>query len=271
METSTRSTNLTAVAALLVSVFVLSAAIATPVLAVSVADENVPESGEVETKYSATVRLTDLYRDPALESWTLAGRTDLTDVTWTVTRFDQGGNRIGQQSHDGQSFEQEGIALADGVSDVEVRVTGTVPAVTTYTYDPTQRFEALSLSVTRPGGSSTAIGAWTVDHYTAESREVTLALDAAVVAIDAARAAGATPREAEETFGFAVDAYEGENFALATTLAVDAEAQAVAAERSAETNRLALYVGGALVALVLIGALVYWLQRHRRRPYDRLG
>jgi hypothetical protein len=271
MEISTRSTSLLV---LFVTTLLVLATVGTPVSAVRVADETVPETGEVGSKLSATVRLTDLYREPDLESWTLAGTTDLTDVTWTVTLYDQGGNRLRQASHDGQSLEQDGIDLAAGVSDVAVRVTGTVPPVSTYVYDPAQTvqtFTVASLAATRPGGSSTDIGTWEVHHYTAASREATRALDAAAAAIDAARASGATPGTAEETFGFAVDAYEGENFALATTLATQAESQAVAAERQAETNRLLLYVGGLVVALALLGTLVYWYQRRRRRPYDRLG
>jgi hypothetical protein len=268
MEISTRSTELLA---LLAAVLLLLSTVATPAVAVSVGDEEIPERGEVGTKLSATVQLTDLYREPALESWTLAGTTDLTDVTWTVTFYDQGGNQLQQQSQDGQSLEQGGIALDAGVSEVVVRVTGTVPPVERYTYDPPHTFTVMSLAETRPGGSSTDIGAWGVHHHTDDSREAHLALDAAAAAIDSARAAGATPGLAEETLGFAVDAYEGENFALATTLATQAESQAASAERGAETTRLLLYGGGLLVALVLLGAVVYWYQRRRRQPYDRLG
>lgn len=271
MEISTHSTRLLA---LLVCTLLLLSSVGTPAVAVSVADEEVPEAGEVDTKLSATVRLTDLYRNPDLESWTLAGTTDLTDVTWTVTLYDQGGNQLRQESHDGQSLEQTGIDLAAGVGEVVVRATGTVPPVSTHAYDPAQTvqtFTVMSLAETRPGGSSTDIGTWEVHHYTAASREAARALDAAVVAIDSARATGATPDTAEETLGLAVDAYEGENFALATTLATQAEEQAAAAEQGAETNQLLLYAGGVVVALALLGSLVYWYQRRRRQPYDRLG
>jgi hypothetical protein len=268
MVTSTRSTSRFA---LLVAIVLALSAVATPTAAVSVGSAEVPERAEVDTKLSATVQLTDLYREPDLESWTLAGTTDLTDVTWTVTFYDQGGNQLQQASQDGQSLEQDGVALADGISEVSVRVTGTVPAVTDYTYDPAHTFTVVSLAVTRPGGSSTDIGTWETHHYTAASREAHLALDEAAAALDSARAAGATPGTAEETFGFAVDAYEGENFALATTLAEEAESQAASARQGAETTRLALYAGGALVALVLLGVVVYWYQRRRRQPYDRLG
>jgi hypothetical protein len=268
MEILTRFTSLFT---LFVTALLVLSTVVTPAVAVQVDGEEIPELGAVDTKLSATVRLTDLYQNPDLESWTLAGTTELTDVTWTVTFYDQGDNQLRQESHDGQSLEQGGIDLDAGVSDVVVRVTGTVPAVTTYRYDPAQTFTVMALASTRPGGSSTDIGTWEVHHYTAASREAHLALDAAAAAIDSARAAGADSSTAEETFDFAVAAYEGENFALATTLATQAEEQAVAAERGAETTRLLLYAGGVLVALVLLGALAYWYQRRRRQPYDRLG
>lgn len=267
METSNHCTRLGVV---LVVLSLLLPLVSVPAVAVSVATEDVPDAGEAGTKLSASVRLTDLYRDPALESWTLAGTTSLTDVTWTVTFLDQGGNQIQQASHDGQSLAQGGIALDAGVSEVVVSVTGTVPPVTTYRYDPPQTFPVMSLSVTRPGGTSTEIGTWEVHHFTAESATAATALDDAVAAIEGARATGATTTQAEASLSFAVDAYEGENFALATTLADEAESQAVTARQAAATRRLLLYAGGVVVALVVFGALLVWYRR-RHRPYDRLG
>lgn len=267
METSSRSTKLVTT---LVALSLVLTSFATPVTAVSVAEEEVPDAGEVDTKLSATVRLTDLYQDPDLESWTLMGTTELTDVTWTVWFYDQGGNQVRQESHDGPTLEQSGVDLDAGVSEVAVRVTGTVPPVTDYQYDPPQSFPAMSLSVTRPGGTSTTIGTWEVHHFTAESDAAATAIDEAAAAIEAARASGANPAEAETSLEFAIDAYEGENFALATTLAEEAESQAVVAQQAAEARRLLLFAGGVVVAFAVLGALVLWYRR-RRQPYDRLG
>lgn len=267
METSTRSTRLVAFVA---TVSLLLATVAVPVLAVDVVEAAVPDEGEVGAKVSARLHLADLYRDPDLDSWTLAGTTELTDVTWTVTFYDQGGNQVGQESHDGQTLAQDGIDLDAGVSEVGVRLVGRVPPVTDYRYDPPQSFRLASLAVTRPGGTSTTIGTWRVHHFTAESAAAADAIDAATAEIEAARAAGATPTEAEASLRFAVDAYEGENFALATTLAEEAESQAAAARQAATTRRLALYAGGAVVAVALLGVSAVWFRR-RRRPSDRLG
>jgi hypothetical protein len=189
----------------------------------------------------------------------------LTDATWTVTLYDADGNQLGRQSLDGRSFAEDGVALDADVSEVGVRLVGRVPSVADYRYDPPQTFQLASVAVTRPGATPTTLGTWRVHYFTPESAAAADAIDAAAAETDAARAAGATPTEAEASLASAVDAYEREDFALATTLAAAAESQATAAREAATTRRLAVSVGGTAVGVGLIGALVVWYRR-RRRP-----
>lgn len=257
------------IVALLLVVVVL-ASVAQVVGAVSADVESMPDSGEVGSQVSATVLLTDLYRDPNLESWTLDGETALTDVTWTVTYLDQGGNQIDTQSVDGQELSASGIALDDDVSEVRVKVTGTVPAVRNYQYRPRQTFEIMSLTQTREGGTSNDIDSWTVYHYTPKSQTAREAIDSASTAVDDAQNRGADTATAEDTLDDAIAAYETGSFDLAITLAEKAQTQAQSARQSAETFQLAIYAGLGLVGIVVIGGLVYWYQ-NRETPYDRLG
>jgi hypothetical protein len=239
---------------------------AAPVAAVSVGSDDVPGEAEAGSKVTASVTLDELYKNPQLESWTLAGSTELEDVTWTVTYYDQTGAKVGQESFDGRNFSGATIAAADGTSEVEVSVSGTAPEVESYVYDPAQSFTVLHLEQTRAGGSTNDIDSWSAHHFTAESQSARNALDEARAAVDASGS-----DEAQSTFEKAVSAFEsGNSFDLATQLANDAQAQAQQAEQSSQTRRMAIYAGGGLLALgVVVGGVFYW--RSQQPGYDKLG
>jgi hypothetical protein len=242
--------------------------VAAPAAAVSVANEDVPTEAQVGEKVTATVTLDELYKNPQLESWTLAGGTELTNVTWTVTYYDQTGAKVGQESFDGQNFSGADVSADGGTSEVEVSVTGTVPRVDDYSYDPAQSFTVIELTQTREGGSSNDIDSWTAYHFTSESDSAREALDTAQAAIQGA--SGTNTQEAEQSFANAVDAYEGGEFELATTLANEAQNKAESAQQSSQTQQLLIYaVVGLLVVGLLVGGVLYW--RSQQSGYDRLG
>lgn len=250
----------------LVCLLVASAAV--PAAGVSTTDGEMPDEAEVGTQVNASVTLTDLYKEPSLESWTLAGETELADVTWTVTYYDQTGSKVDQEAFDGQAFDGAEIAAADGVSEVRVKVTGTVPEVEAYSYDPAQTVTLVSLTQTRSGGSSNDLAAREIHHYTEESAAARTALDGAAAAI--ASVDGANTEEAETTLDNAVSAFENGNFELATSLAGEAESGANAAEQSTETRRFIIYAVGGLVALGTLVGGVFWY-RSRQSTHDKLA
>ena len=248
----------------LACLFVLSVA-TVPAAGVSAGETDVTDDAEVGSQVNATVTLTELYQNPTLESWTLAGETQLTDVTWTVMYYDQTGARVSQESFDGQSFSGAEVATADGTSEVRVRVTGTVPEIGEFTYDPAQSFTVLALEQTREGGSSNAIDEWTATHYTEESREARDAIDDAAAAV-----ADVSSQDAERSLGNAIDAYNGGEFTLATDLANQAQEQAQQAQQSSQLMQYALYGVGALVVVgLLAGGFLYW--RSQQQGHDKLG
>ncbi|MFC7202597.1 hypothetical protein ACFQJC_03665 [Haloferax namakaokahaiae] len=260
-------TNWSRFSKLAFALVVLLSVVAVPAGAVSVASEDVPSEAAVGDQVTASVTLDELYQNPQLESWTLAGNTELESVTWTVTYYDQTGAKVGQESFDGQNFTGGEIAAADGTSEVEVKVTGTVPEVEEYSYDPAQSFTVMSLNQTREGGSSNDIGSWSATHNTDESAAARTALDSAEAAI--ATSSGNT-QEAEQSFNNAVDAYNSGNFDLATTLAEEAETRANQADQSSQTTQLLIYaVGGLVVVGLLVGGFLYW--RSQQDTYDKLG
>ncbi|MFW5974189.1 MAG: hypothetical protein ACOCPZ_02265 [Natrialbaceae archaeon] len=238
-----------------------------PAAGVSVGDTSVTSDAEVGEQITATVTLTQLYQDPSLESWTLEGETELTDVTWTVEYYDQTGSRVDQQSFDGQSFSDAEVDSEDGTSEVQVRVSGTVPEVEEYSYDPAQSFTVLDLTQAREGGSSNDIDSWSATHYTEESREARNAIDAAAAAVE-----GVDSEEADRQLENAIDAYDGsgDEFPLAIDLANQAQEEAEQTRQSNQLTRLALYGAGGLVAVaVLVGGFLYW--RSQQGGPDKLG
>jgi hypothetical protein len=238
-----------------------------PAAGVSVGDSTVTSDAEVGTQITATVTLTELYQDPQLESWTLEGETELTDVTWTVEYYDQTGARVNQQSFDGQSFSGAEISAQDGTSEVQVRITGTVPEVEEYSYDPAQSFTVLDLTQAREGGSSNDIDSWSATHYTAESREARTAIDDAAAAVEEVNS-----EEATQLLENAIEVYngDGDEFPTAIDLANQAQQEAESTQQSNQLTRLALYgVGGLVVIGLLVGGFLYW--RSQQGGPDKLG
>jgi hypothetical protein len=257
-----------AVVGLLVVTSLLAAAVA-PAAAVSVAEEEAPEDGQVGARYTATVTLNELYRNPQLEEWRLTGRTELVNVTWTVFIYDQTGARVDQESYDGQNFTSSMLSAGaeNAPAEVEVRVTGTVPRISSYSYDPAQSFQVARLNQARPGGASNEIGTWSATPYTSQSREARQALDAARSAIDSA---SVDTSQAESTFTNAVDAYEAGNFNNAVSLAERAQSEVESAESNQQTIQLALYAVGGLVIVGAVVGGVFWY-RSQGDDYDKLG
>lgn len=256
------SSRLLAVAAV---VALLAAAVA-PATAVSVAETDAPDSAAVGEEVSLTITLAELYREPSLERWELAGSTELTNPTWTVVLYDQTGAKVGQESFGGQTFEGVSVVADDDVSEVEVQLTGTVPEVAEYTYDPHQTFEAATLEQVPPGGGANELTSVATEHFTEESQSAREALDAASSEIESA----GDPSGPSDKFDQAVQAYESGEFDLATTLAGEAESQAEDVQSTADRNRLILMGAGALLVLgIAAGGVFYW--RSQQDSTDRLG
>lgn len=264
--TTTSSNRCFELAAALAALALLLAGVA-PAAAVSVAETDAPDSAEVGTQVTATVTLTELYRNPDLGEWQLAGSTELTDVTWTVMWYDQTGARVGQESYDGRNFSGAPVSSDESHAEVRVRVSGTVPQIGGYTYDPQPSFALFSLDQTRSGGASNAIASRNATHYTPASREARQALDTAAAAIEEA----GNPAEAQATFDSAVSAYNSGNFDNAVTLANRAAEEAEEARSTQRRNRLLLYGSAGVVALAVVVGGGFLLWRSRQGDYDRLG
>lgn len=253
--------------------------------AVSVAEEDVVEQEAVGETVTASVTLEELYRNPNYEEWSVAGETELQNVTWTVEYISQTGTEIRQVEVDGQSVNVSAVenpqqlrvdANADTpAAEVQVQVTGDVPPVEEYTYPPLaengtgESFLVMQLTQDRgAGGTANTVDSWEAVHYTDQSREARNALDAARATIREANDAGLDVSDAEDDFASARAAYQEENFDLAVELATDAEdgAQSALDSRGIPT----IVVAAAVVVVLVLAAVGVYLYRQRQEPDTKL-
>jgi len=220
--------------------------------AVTIDESQGPDEAEVGAEVTIEYEITELYTDST--SWTLNGTTQLENVTgWDITTVKPSGEEDSTFVEGSQSFETE-IAGDQNYETVIVSITGTVPPVEEYTYDPAQTFTAIELtSVT--GQNENVLYTDEVHHYTTESAN-------ARDAIDAAGDAGASGSDYEG----AISSFENGNFENAKSLAQSAQ-------EGAQTGQMIQYalmgVGVLIVLAVLVGGIYYW--RSQQDNYDRLG
>lgn len=226
--------------------------------ALSTSAENVPNSTSVGNEVSATVTVADPFAD-APSQWELQGETELRNVSWTVTVLDQG-QQVDQRSYGGQSFSQA-LARAQGGDEVQVEVTGTVPEIQNYTYDPAEATDVARLS-RRTGDNTQEIGNWTTRPYTAESQQARNAIENASRAIDEAGGG----QEAERSLEQAISAYNNGNFENAVSNAEDAQS---AAQGAQQTQMLLYGAVGVVVLVVVVGGGI-WYYRNQQDDYDKL-
>jgi hypothetical protein len=244
-----------ALAPVLAAALLAAAVLATPVAAVDSTTIDEPGDAEAGTDFEATYELTDLFSD--FEQWTLAGETEVTSVTWTVTQYDQAGNQVVQDSYDGQEFTQS-VDIESGVSRIEVRVRGTTPTFETPRYEPPQRFVAADLTLQRQGGTEQDIATYEVHHYTQESRSTREDIEAAETTVDRSG-----DEQSRDTLQSAISAYEAGNYDNANRLADRADNEA---QRNARTRTTLLYGGAAVLILVVLGAGWYVYQSRKQGP-----
>ncbi|MFB6173546.1 MAG: hypothetical protein ABEI39_02795 [Halobacteriales archaeon] len=239
----------------LVAVLVIAAGAAG---AVSVSQESAPDSARVGETVSATITLTELYQDPNYQQWTLQGQTDLNNVTWTVQTINQAGEVVETKTYDGSPI-QHGVNIQSGASKIRVKITGEVPEISNYSYDPEHEFLFAGLVQLRSGGTADQIETFRTHHYTNDSRQARSEIEQAERAINTSGG----NQQARDTLSNAVSAYEAENFDNAIDLANEAERIAKSAQQSQQRTQLILMGLGAVVVIGLLVGLVYWYRANQ--------
>lgn len=255
---SNRSSKLAT--ALLATVLVLVLAV-TAGAAVTSEVSGVPDGAQADSEQSATYTFSKLYEDGSKE-WTLAGRTNLTGVQWTVKKQKLGGD-VESESFTGQSFSTT-VSSNNDIEKVVVTVQGTTPRVSNFTYEPRERFLFAQFNKS-VGDANKVVTTTFLNHFTAESKQARQAIDSARRAIDEAGG----HEQANQTLQNAISAYNSGNFDNAIDLADQAEQRARQAEQSRQRTQLALYAGVGVLALVVVfGGVYYW--RSQQDTYDKL-
>jgi len=247
--------------------------------AIDAAEDSSPDDVEVGSSVEdgdAVYELTDLYSEA--DSWVLSGETDLEGAQWTIVWYGQAGERLKRATPSGESFnvtiDRDDPELDAEPTRVEVRVTGTVPEVQNFTYDPQPSFTVAALGESPEGNNPEEILNDSATHYTEDSRAARDAIESAQSAIDSADAAGADASGAEDTLGNAISAYEAENFDNAEDLAGDAQSAAEDAEAEADSGGgppLLLLGGAGVVVLLLLGGGLYWYTQGDDDDYGKLS
>ncbi|WP_168192991.1 hypothetical protein [Halostella sp. PRR32] len=263
-----RSSKLTT---LLVALAVLLAAVAPAAALATVQADDAPEEAQVGEDVSVTYTFSDLYEGDTPRQWTLQGETNLTNASWSITMYDNAGDQVGEtESYGGDTFEQQ-VSADDDVAEVEVTVSGTVPEVQNFSYDPAETFLLTEFTEVRDGGGTSTIDSWDTHHYTEESADARTAIDEAATTIDDAESNGADVSDAKSDLDNAIGFYEAGEFDKAIENANSAQDAAEQSESSAETRSMLLYGVVGLVALIVLAGGGYVLYQRQQDDYDKLG
>ena len=205
-----------------------------------------------EAEVGAELRFTVVVDAPfdVDDPWTLQATSALDEATVTLVSLDGAGNQVERTTN--RTLE---LDSSDGVSSVEIQVTGDVPAIQTYSYEDPARehVQALRVAEVVDGEASTVEnGSFDVHRYTEESREARQAIDDASEAV-----ADADSSDAEDRLEEAIVHYDSENFAEAISAADDARDTA---ESEGELRELLLLGAGVVVIFALVGGGIYLWQ-----------
>ena len=243
----------------LLAVLALSVAAAGTVTAVSVTSD-APAEAQVGETVSITTSLSDVYEDA--ENWQLNGETALEDVSgWEVTKVTPSGETNTTQ-FENASFDVP-VQSSENIDHINVTVTGTVPSVEQYSYDPPQTFDAVTLTRLNDN-QATDITTIDVHHYTSDSQASRDVLDEAATAVN-----DSDSEDAQSELDNAIASFNDGSFGPAESNAQDAIDAAESAESSQQTMQLVLYGVGAIVVIALIGGGIYYY-KSQQDDYDKL-
>ncbi len=220
---------------------------------------------EIGSDVTVETMVTELYITDtgSIDVWTLRGESLLERVTWTVTEINAADRPIegSKKVYAGKVFEQ-GVSLDDSIVKIKVEVSGTVPEVSDWQYEPEHKVLIMELSQVRLGGTSEVIGAIEVLPYNLESKAARESIDKANAVVN-----GVDDGEAKQKIENAISAYNAGNFANARDLAGQAEENAIETEDNRERKGLILKIVGFVIAVALIGGMIVWHQstRHKSR------
>ncbi|MFB6072473.1 MAG: hypothetical protein ABEJ88_05835 [Halobacterium sp.] len=261
--------NLSRCSKLAVGLVVLLAVAAVPAAAVSISGD-APDTAKVGEKQTTTFTITEPFDE--YEQWTLEVQTELRDVTWQVTTYDNADNQVAEKTLTGQSASYQ-LQASSGVVRVEVKLVGTVPddSAFEWSYEPPQQITYATFVQAQPGGASDTLETFETRPYTQTGQNARSAIQDAQAAIEKAQGAGASVTDAKNYLENAIEFYNSGQFEQAIQNANNAEQSAQKKASSAKRTDLLLMVGAGVVVLLVLAGGVYWYLQQRDQGYDKLG
>ncbi|MFB6296527.1 MAG: hypothetical protein ABEH66_06790 [Halobacteriales archaeon] len=242
--------------ALLVVALVAAAGVAG---AVSISGETGDER-QVGSEVSVTYTVNEPFQP--FQEWTLRGSTELENATWTVREIDTANQTVESVTYpqedgaDPQTFSHP-VSQGNNVERLTVTLTGDVPAVSNYTYDPPNTITVAEFRQ-EAGGSAETLQTYRTHPYTTESREARDAIDSAQEVVGANAS-----QDARQDLQDAIDFYDGEQFDRAIDNAQEAEQKAEQAEQQQDLVELVILVVGAILLLALVVGGVYRYRKNQ--------
>ncbi len=212
-------------------------------------DSGVSDEMEVGQQQTATVVMEEPFaeRNPG---WTLVVDSEFDGAGITITATTVSGEQI-QTSGQGSA---ELTLDREGINEVEIEVSGSVPEVEQYSYENPEQESFVAVRVN--DSASGVIETWNVQRYTEQSREARNKLN------EASEIAG----EDSDELSSARTLYNSGEFEQSIS---ESESVINNAESSEQTQTL-LFVGAGVVILLLLAGGGYYLYSQRSRNTNKL-
>lgn len=227
-----------AVAAVVLLVVALGAAGTAAAVSFSADEPNDAQVGETVTY---EVEMTEVFQDQP-NQWTVQASTDLEDATYQMIAEDVSDEEVARSD----SGELQ-VSSEDGIDRVTIEVQGTVPELSSYSYENPEEENFRVLEISQADGPS--LEEWSAHRYTEDSQAARQAIE------EAEEAAGSS-----EDLDNAISAYNSENFDNAIDLAETAREDA---EGQQQTQQYLMFGGIAVVVLLVVGGGYYLYQQRQ--------
>jgi len=212
---------------------------------------NVPEDLEVGTQPEVSVTMEDPFENQP-DTWEIQASSQLDSATVTIRAETVGGD-IDTQSGEGSASMT--LSADDGINEVVIEATGTVPEISNdaYNYQNPEEENFVALQASGEGVQEQ----WEVHRYTEDSREARQKIDEAAELVSSENSDLQT----------AISLYDsGDDFGQATSVAEDI----ISGEESEEQTQTLLLGGAAVVVLIALAGGGYYVYSQRKKNTNKL-
>lgn len=203
--------------------------------AVTFDDSEVPDELEVGEQETVTVTMEDPFEEQP-DTWTLEASSGFEGGTVSIRAETVGGDTL---SESGQGTVSMDLSADDGINEVVIESTGTVPEIDSYSYENPEEENFVAVAVS--GGVQNQ---WEVHRYTEESQNARERIDQASEGVS----------EDNSDLQSAISLYDNGDFEQSMT---EADSIVNSQESEEQTQTMLLFAGAAVVLIALLGGGYY--------------